>query len=99
MVIPAENEPSAVDHVDVALTMSGVPGQGTVDVEFVAPGGLPYEKRTASVEAPPEESRTLHFVLPVAGTAVAGPTMKGTWEVRFFLDGASLTATTFTLAP
>jgi hypothetical protein len=90
---------SQVQQVDVDLEVSGVRGKGLVDVEFIAPGGRPYEKRSTTVEAPPEESRTLRFSLPVAGTTVSMARMTGTWQARFFLDGAPLAATTFTLEP
>jgi hypothetical protein len=88
-----------VQQVDVDFVVSGVRGKGQVDVEFIAPGGRPYEKRTGTVEAPPEESRTLRYSLPVAGTPVATARMTGTWRVRFFLDGAQLASTAFTLEP
>lgn len=90
---------STVSQVDVDLTVSGVRGQGTVEVEFIPPSGHPYERRSRAVEAPPLEQRTLRFSLPVAGTTVATSGMSGTWQVRFFLDGAPLTTATFTLEP
>ncbi|RKH63375.1 hypothetical protein [Corallococcus aberystwythensis] len=90
---------SEVQQVDVDFVVSGVRNKGQVDVEFIAPGGRPYEKRSATVEAPPEETRTLRYSLPVAGTPVSMARMTGTWQVRFFLDGAQLAATSFTLEP
>lgn len=90
---------SSVSQVDVDLTVGGVRGKGTVEVEFVPPSGHPYERRSRVVEAPPGEQRTLRFSLPVAGTAVATTGMSGTWQVRFFLDGAPLTTAAFTLEP
>ncbi|MBN8225922.1 hypothetical protein JYK02_00180 [Corallococcus macrosporus] len=90
---------SEVQQVDVDFVVSGVRNKGLVDVEFIAPGGRPYEKRSATVEAPPEETRTLRYSLPVAGTPVSMTRMTGTWQVRFFLDGAQLATTSFTLEP
>ncbi len=102
VVVGAGSEPtplSEVQQVDVDFVVSGVRNKGLVDVEFIAPGGRPYEKRSATVAARPEETRTLRYSLPVAGTAVAMSRMTGTWQVRFFLDGAQLAATSFTLEP
>ncbi|WP_223632143.1 hypothetical protein [Corallococcus sp. EGB] len=101
-VVGAGSEPaplSEVLQVDVDFVVSGVRNKGLVDVEFIAPGGSPYEKRSATVEAPPEETRTLRYSLPVAGTSVSMSRMTGTWQVRFFLDGAQLATTSFTLEP
>ena len=85
--------------VDLDLTVKGVNGVGQVDVEFLAPGELPYERRTVSVQAPPTETRTLRFSLPVAGTPISSLGMSGAWEARFFLDGEPLASATFTLDP
>jgi hypothetical protein len=90
---------SAVREVHVDLSVSGVRGQGTLDVEFIAPGFMPYEKRTLVVRAQPSERRSLRFTLPVAGTTVASSQLAGTWEARFFLEGAPLTVAPFTLEP
>lgn len=101
-VVGAGSEPvglSEVQQVDVDFVVSGIRGRGEVDVEFIAPGGRPYEKRSRTVEAAPEETRTLRFSLPVAGTLVTSSRMTGTWQVRFFLDGALLATTSFTLEP
>ncbi|WIG97286.1 hypothetical protein [Myxococcus sp. SDU36] len=89
----------SVEQVNVDLTVSGVRGRHTVSVEFVPPSGLPYERRSAEVDSRVDESRTVRFSLPVAGTAVATSGMSGTWQARFFLDGAPLTAASFTLDP
>ena len=89
----------SVEQVDVDLTVSGVRGRHMVSVEFVPPSGLPYERRSAEVDSRVDESRTVRFSLPVAGTAVATSGMSGTWQARFFLDGAPLTAASFTLDP
>ncbi|RKH84739.1 hypothetical protein D7Y21_24325 [Corallococcus sp. AB045] len=101
-VVGVGSEPTAlseVQQVDVDFVVSGVRNKGLVDVEFIAPGGRPYEKRSATVEALPEETRTLRYSLPVAGTQVSMTRMTGTWQVRFFLDGVQLAATSFTLEP
>ncbi|MFY1830329.1 hypothetical protein ACN47A_30725 [Myxococcus fulvus] len=90
---------SDVSQVDVDLTLTGVRGKGTVEVEFVSPAGHPYERRTTVVVAKPEVTRTLRFSLPVAGTTVATSAMSGTWQVRFLFDGAPLTTAAFTLEP
>jgi hypothetical protein len=90
---------SVVREVHVDLALSGVRGQGALDVEFIAPGLMPYEKRTAAVEALPSEHRSLRFTLPVAGTVITSSRLTGPWEVRFFLDGAPLTVADFTLEP
>ncbi|WP_426752162.1 hypothetical protein [Myxococcus sp. Y35] len=86
-------------QVDVDLTVSGIRGRRQVSVEFVPPSGLPYERRAAEVVARADQAQTVRFSLPVAGTAVATSGMSGTWEARFFLDGAPLTAASFTLDP
>ena len=102
VVVGAGSEPvglSEVQQVDVDFVVSGIRSRGEVDVEFIAPGGRPYEKRSRTVEAAPEETRTLRFSLPVAGTLVTSSRMTGTWQVRFFLDGALLATTSFTLEP
>ncbi|XXF81368.1 hypothetical protein P2318_16885 [Myxococcaceae bacterium GXIMD 01537] len=90
---------SAVNAVVLDLSVSGVRGQGSVDVEFIAPGDLPYEKQSRAVRAPPGETQTLRFSLPVAGTHIASSRMSGAWEARFFLDGEPLASATFTLEP
>lgn len=90
---------SSVSQVDVDLTVEGVRGKGTVEVEFISPAGHPYERRSTVVEAPPQERRTLRFSMPVAATTVATTGMSGTWKVRFFLDGTPLTTAAFTLEP
>ncbi|MFP2956573.1 hypothetical protein ACLEPN_01760 [Myxococcus sp. 1LA] len=89
----------SVEQVDVDVTVSGVRGRHQVSVEFVPPSGLPYERRSAEVDARVDEARTVRFSLAVAGTAVATSGMSGTWQARFFLDGAPLTAASFTLDP
>ena len=90
---------SSVPQVDVDLTLNGVRGRGTVEVEFVSPAGHPYERRSSVIVAKPEVPRTVRFSLPVAGTTVATSGMSGTWQVRFFLDGLPLTTAAFTLEP
>lgn len=90
---------ATLSAVDLDLTVKGVNGVGQVDVEFLAPGELPYERRTVSVEAPPTETRTLRFSLPVAGTPISSLGMSGAWEARFFLDGEPVASATFTLDP
>lgn len=90
---------STVREVHVDLELSGVRGQGALDVEFIAPGLMPYEKRSVVVKALPGEQRSLRFTLPVAGTVIATSSLAGAWEVRFFVDGAPLTVAAFTLDP
>lgn len=90
---------ATLSAVDLDLTVKGVNGTGQVDVEFLAPGELPYEKRTVSVQASPTETRTLRFSLPVAGTPISSLGMSGAWEARFFLDGEPVASATFTLDP
>jgi hypothetical protein len=88
---------SEVMSVEVRLRVSGIVGSASVDAEFLAPGPSAYERRTARVTAVPTEERELVFSLPVAGTNIPTHGLSGTWEVRFFADGAPLTTTTFTL--
>ncbi|MBJ6765575.1 hypothetical protein JGU66_32890 [Myxococcaceae bacterium JPH2] len=88
-----------LDEVRIQLDILNLQGAGRVEVEFVAPGGLPYEKRARAVEAAAGGPVSVSFTLPVAGTAIASSGMSGAWGVRFFLDGAPLTTTTFTLEP
>lgn len=90
---------ATLSAVDLDLTVRGVNGAGQVDVEFIAPGEMPYERRTVAVQAPPTETRTLRFSLPVAGTPIASLGMSGAWEARFFLDGEPVASATFTLDP
>jgi hypothetical protein len=90
---------SSVREVHVDLVVSGVPGQGKLDVEFIAPGFMAYEKRSTVLKAQPSERRSVRFTLPVAGTTVTSSRLEGTWEARFFLDGAPLTVAPFTLEP
>ncbi len=90
---------AAASAVDVELSVSGVNGKGRIDVEFIAPGDMPYERRSVTVHALPAESRTLSFSLPVAGTLIASSAMTGAWEARFFLDGEPLASAAFTLDP
>jgi len=90
---------SSVREVHVDLMVSGVQGQGKLDVEFIAPGSMAYEKRSTELQAQPSERRSLRFTLPVAGTAVTSSRLEGTWEARFFLDGAPLAVAPFTLEP
>jgi hypothetical protein len=88
---------SEVTSVDVRLRVSGIVGTASVDAELLAPGPSAYERRTVQVTAIPTEERELVFSLPVAGTNIPAHGLSGTWEVRFFADGAPLTTTTFTL--
>ncbi|MCP3099373.1 hypothetical protein LZ198_10880 [Myxococcus sp. K15C18031901] len=89
---------SDVEQVDVDLTVRGVHDKGTVEVEFISPAGHPYERRSAVIQAvAPDVAKTVRFSLPVAGTTVATSAMSGTWQVRFFFDGAPLTTASFTL--
>lgn len=90
---------ASVREVHVDLMVSGVQGQRKLDVEFIAPGFMPYEKRTTVLTAQPSEQRSVRFTLPVAGTPVTSSRLEGAWEVRFFLDGAPLTVAPFTLEP
>jgi hypothetical protein len=86
-----------VASVDVRLRVSGIVGTVSVDAEFLAPGPSAYERRTLRVTAVPTEERELVFSLPVSGTNIPTHGLAGTWEVRFFVEGALLTTTTFTL--
>jgi hypothetical protein len=86
-----------VTEVVVRLRVSGLPGRGTVDAEFLAPGPSVHERRTEQLVAEPTEERELLFRLPVAGTNIPTLRLGGAWEVRFFLDGAPLTSIPFTL--
>ncbi len=89
---------SEVTSVQVRLRVSGLVGAASVDAEFLAPGPSAYDKRTQAVEeAVPTETRELIFSLPVAGTNIPTHGLSGAWEVRFFVDGAPLTTTGFTL--
>ncbi|MBU8894790.1 hypothetical protein DRW03_26980 [Corallococcus sp. H22C18031201] len=88
-----------LDEVRIQLDILNLAAAGKVEVEFVAPDGLPYEKRARAVEAAAGEPVSVSFTLPVAGTAIASSGMTGVWGVRFFLDGAPLTTTSFTLEP
>lgn len=88
---------SDVTSVEVRLRVSGIDGSAAVNAELLAPGTAAYEKRTRTVEAVPTEERELVFSLPVAGTNIPIHGLSGTWEARFFVDGAPLTAVTFTL--
>ena len=69
----------------------------SVDAEFLAPGPSAHDKRSLRVEAVPTEERELVFRLPVAGTNIPVHGLSGNWEVRFFVEGAPLTTTSFTL--
>jgi hypothetical protein len=93
------NTVGSASAVDVELTLSGVNGKGQLDVEFIAPGDMPYEKRSVTVRALPVDTTTLRFSLPVAGTLIASSAMTGEWEARFFLDGEPVASSAFTLAP
>ncbi len=86
-----------VTEVVARLRVSGISGSAMVDVEFLAPGPVAYERRTVSVTTVPTEERELDFHLPVAGTHIPVHGLSGTWEVRFFLDGEPLASSTFTL--
>jgi hypothetical protein len=88
---------SDVTSVEVRLRVSGIVGSASVDAELLAPGPAAYEKRTRKVEAVPTEERELVFSLPIAGTNIPIHGLSGTWEARFFVDGAPLTAVTFNL--
>jgi hypothetical protein len=86
-----------VSAVDVRLRVSGIVGAVSVDAEFLAPGPSAHERHTRRVEAVPTEEKELVFSLPVAGTHIPVHGLAGTWQVRFFANGAPLTTTTFTL--
>lgn len=88
---------SDVTSVEVRLRVSGIVGSASVDAELLTPGPAAYEKHTRKVEAVPTEERELVFSLPVAGTNIPIHGLSGAWEARFFVDGAPLTAVTFTL--
>ncbi|QRO02272.1 hypothetical protein JRI60_26270 [Archangium violaceum] len=88
---------SEVTSVEVRLRVGGIVGSASVDVELLAPGPSAYERRTRTVVAIPTEERELVFSLPVAGTNIPIHGLGGTWEARFFIDGAPLTTTFFTL--
>jgi hypothetical protein len=88
---------SEVTSVEVRLRVSGIVHSASVDAEFLAPGPAAYERRTVRVTAIPTEQRELVFSLPVAATNIPTHGLSGSWEVRFFVDGAPLTTTAFTL--
>ncbi len=94
---PSARGLTEVTEVTVRLRVSGLPGRGTVDAEFLAPGPSVHDRRSEQLVAEPTEERELRFRLPVAGTNIPALRLSGPWEVRFFLDGAPLTSTTFTL--
>ncbi|MCE9671113.1 hypothetical protein LY474_25205 [Myxococcus stipitatus] len=96
---PGSSGVSSVDQVDVDLTVRGLRGKGTLEVEFIAPSGHPYERRSSVLQSSPDAVKTVRLSMPVAGTTVATSAMSGTWQVRFFLDGAPLTTASFTLEP
>lgn len=95
---PGARRLSEVTDVTVRLRLSGLPGgRGRVDADFLAPGPSAHERHTQQLVAEPTEERELSFRLPVAGTNISAHGLSGPWEVRFFLDGAPLASTTFTL--
>lgn len=89
---------SALDAIDVSLTLSGAFAGSKVAVEFVAPGDTVYERREAALSGSVFDEQQLSFTLPVAGTLIDSSKLAGVWTARFELDGVELTTQTFELA-
>lgn len=81
----------------VQLSLQGAVPNSQLAVEFLSPGGMPYERRERSIEG---GGLQVHdFLLPVAGTFIESAGLTGSWSARFFLDGVELTTADFEVAP
>ena len=95
-----------VDEVRMELTLSGLGGAREVVLEVVAPGGTPsdptgtvYLRKTVVLDDGTDPRPRAEFRMPVAGTFITQNRLAGTWDARFFLDGALVASTAFTLEP
>lgn len=77
-----------------AEVVNGEPGAEVV-LELDAPGEVPYQRLTATVEGDPARAV---FELPVAGTWIHQNRMTGIWTARFLADGAVAGTQTFELS-
>lgn len=94
-----ETRISTVRSVIACAKVVGAEGRRTLAVEFIAPGGFPYERREKELKGSAFETQLIEFDLPVAGTMIDTSRMSGKWSARFFLDGQPLATRTFDLLP
>jgi len=95
---PDARSPSMVRSVTARFSVIGVTAPSNLDVEFTMPGGTPYEKRTATLDADPFNPQQMQFVLPVAGTFIDTNDLTGSWQVNLRLGANVLSTQTFELA-
>lgn len=69
-----------------------------VAMEFIAPGGFAYERRSANVGGSPER-QVVEFELAVAGTMIDLNRMHGHWSANVFVDGEVAASSSFEVTP
>jgi len=88
-----------IRYVNAVFTIVGGTSANNATVEFIGPGGSPYESRTALLRDTPFEEQQLEFPLSVAGTLIDTAQLTGTWKVPLFIDGQMLAEPVFQLNP
>jgi signal peptidase I len=70
---------------------------GTMAVEFMAPGDVPFQRKTARLSGLPIEEHA--FSLPVAGTLIDTNNLSGRWAARLTAHGKTVSTWNFELKP
>lgn len=89
---------SLVDSVTIGVDLMGA-APGELAVEFFAPNGMSYQRRTASVQGGTEAAQHFDFELPVAGTWIDSSSITGQWTARIFFQGEEKLSQGFDIEP
>jgi hypothetical protein len=88
---------SAVRTVEVQVQIAGIAAGTEMVVEFRSPEGLPFERRTVTIQS--AEEQILTFELPVAGTLIDTAHLAGRWSARVFTGGVQRSSIPFEILP
>jgi hypothetical protein len=86
-------------QLTVTFEVIGAGEASVAALEFVAPGGIPYDRQETPLTGSAFDSHHLEFVLPVAATAIDTAKMGGTWTAALSIDGRQARDQIFELTP
>jgi hypothetical protein len=90
---------SQLRQLTVSFEVSGAGAPSVAALEFMGPGGIPYDRKEAPLSGSAFETHHLEFVLPVAATTIDTARMGGTWTAALSIDGRPARDQIFELTP
>lgn len=89
---------SEVRSVRFQFDLIGVQGPAPLEVEFLAPGGIAYERRKVALSGTAFDHQSVQLELPVAGTVIDSSSLAGTWSASCEVRGTKLASAAFELS-